>query len=89
MTKHAKAFIESRKISESDAWPCEWCGKPSLVQDLDCHHVRFRSQGGGDEPENLIGLCRPCHEKAHAGKLSESDLKSRVNGILLYVEENA
>jgi hypothetical protein len=32
------------------------------------HHVQFRSQGGGDEPENLVGLCAAHHLHAvHMG----------------------
>jgi 5-methylcytosine-specific restriction protein A len=40
---------------------CEQCGKRAV----DIHHVKHRSQGGTDEPENLIALCRECHEKIH------------------------
>ena len=29
------------------------------------HHEVLRSQGGGDEPENLVLLCRSCHSKRH------------------------
>ena len=28
---------------------------------LDPHHVVKRSQGGADDPSNLVALCRPCH----------------------------
>lgn len=30
------------------------------------HHVLRRSQGGGNEPENLLGVCFRCHEWIHA-----------------------
>jgi len=30
------------------------------------HHIIFRSQGGGDEDENLISLCQSCHYEAHS-----------------------
>lgn len=33
---------------------------------LDPHHVLRRSQGGLDTPENLILLCRSCHDWVHA-----------------------
>lgn len=30
------------------------------------HHRRRRSQGGTDDPDNLLGLCRIAHEFVHA-----------------------
>lgn len=30
------------------------------------HHVLRRSQGGGNQPENLLGVCFWCHEWIHA-----------------------
>jgi 5-methylcytosine-specific restriction endonuclease McrA len=42
---------------------CEFCDYRSMEQ---VHHIAGR---GGPDPhrlENLIGLCRDCHEKAHA-----------------------
>jgi 5-methylcytosine-specific restriction protein A len=33
------------------------CGAPATEMD----HIRPVSLGGGDERENLQGLCRPCH----------------------------
>ena len=35
--------------------PCNWPGCPSVWQQVD--HVTPRNDGGGDEPENLQGLC--------------------------------
>jgi len=42
---------------------CEFCDFRVMT---DVHHIAGR---GGSDPhrlENLIGLCRECHEKAHA-----------------------
>lgn len=36
---------------------------------LEVHHIKFRSQGGTDNPNNLITLCEKCHKKVHNGKL--------------------
>lgn len=44
-----------------DFIPCENCGDRAS----DVHHLVFRSQGGTNEIENLMGLCRECHNEAH------------------------
>lgn len=44
-----------------DFVPCAVCASEAV----DIHHIKFRSQGGGDDIENLIGLCRRCHDTAH------------------------
>jgi cytochrome c553 len=31
------------------------------MQHLQVHHLKFRSQSGGDEEQNLITLCAECH----------------------------
>lgn len=48
-------------IFERDRFRCRGCAK----QAQEVHHIIFRSHGGGDEPDNLIALCRNCHEIAH------------------------
>lgn len=30
------------------------------------HHRRRRSQGGADDPSNLLWICNPCHTWAHS-----------------------
>lgn len=35
---------------------------------LHVHHIIHRSQGGTDEPNNLITLCCSCHDALHAGE---------------------
>ncbi|MFW6067873.1 MAG: HNH endonuclease, partial [Myxococcota bacterium] len=38
------------------------CASPTCERrDLTPHHLRFRSQGGGDEDENVGALCTWCH----------------------------
>jgi HNH endonuclease len=46
--------------------PCELCERRPGT---DPHHVQFRSQGGDDTPENLLWLCRLCHDGIHDGRL--------------------
>ena len=54
----------------------EWPGNfrpPALacsICDLSfVHHIKFKSQGGSDRPDNLITLCEKHHEQLHDGKL--------------------
>lgn len=35
------------------------------VRGVHAHHVRLRSQGGSDGPENLLWVCQPCHTWIH------------------------
>lgn len=41
---------------------CEDCKSQSGV---DPHHIRYCKWGEYDPPENLVFLCRQCHEKRH------------------------
>lgn len=53
-----------RRVLERDGWRCQAC---SSMQHLQVHHVKLRSQSGGDVEQNLITLCAACHEQVHGG----------------------
>ncbi len=59
--EHKTNYMLARDIALEEIVLCEWCGK---VGD-EVHHIIFRSQGGSDLYENLIGLCRQCHDRGH------------------------
>ena len=46
--------------------PCDICERRPGT---DPHHVQYRSHGGPDAPENLLWLCRTCHDDLHAGRI--------------------
>ena len=48
-------------IFERDRFRCRGCAKPAE----EVHHMIYRSQGGTDDPDNLVSLCRFCHQQAH------------------------
>ena len=52
-----------RQVLERDGWRCQFCGS---MQNLQVHHLKFRSQSGGDVEQNLITLCAECHAGMHS-----------------------
>jgi predicted HNH restriction endonuclease len=52
-------------VRERDGGQCVVCGMP----DVEVHHIKFRSQGGKHDPENLVCLCADCHGAVHARRL--------------------
>ena len=64
---YAPGFVKvlKRRILARDQYRCRACGGDSS---LVVHHVD--SCKANHAEENLIVLCRPCHRKLHAGKLS-------------------
>ena len=65
---NTKAFILNR-----DKYTCQYCKTKQGT--LEVHHIIFRSNGGSDEPDNLITLCRNCHKELHLGKFSLKNTK--------------
>jgi 5-methylcytosine-specific restriction endonuclease McrA len=37
------------------------------------HHIKRRSQGGGNEPSNLLACCFSCHESIHRNPAKASE----------------
>ncbi len=64
MKKHVKVYLNHFDIVPGEFIACENCG----CQSVDIHHLKFKSQCGKDEIENLVALCRNCHEIAHNSK---------------------
>ncbi len=54
-----------RQVLERDGWRCQVCGS---MQNLQVHHLKFRSQSGADSQDNLITLCTACHAAEHLGE---------------------
>lgn len=55
-----------RYVLHRDDWKCRHCGRGDM---LDPHHVIFRSAGGSNACNNLLTLCRKCHNDVHDGRL--------------------
>ena len=77
MQKHIKIYLNYFGYSIADRIGCENCGSYNSV---DCHHIEPRSKFGTknkdkqDHIDNLIALCRDCHNKAHSNILTKEQL---------------
>ncbi|ABC81189.1 HNH endonuclease [Anaeromyxobacter dehalogenans 2CP-C] len=71
----------SRRIRERDSG---WCQVPGCSRHAaHAHHIDFRSHGGSDDPENLVGLCAFHHLRCiHGGFLS---VLGRAPGELVWL----
>lgn len=61
---NTKAFVLNR-----DSYTCQYCKGKTKNSKLEVHHIVFRRNGGSDEAENLITLCKTCHDKLHDGNI--------------------
>lgn len=48
-------------IFERDNYSCAVCNTQKPVSQLCCHHVKFKSKGGTNQPNNLLTVCVNCH----------------------------
>ncbi len=62
---NTKAYVLHR-----DEYTCQNCLGYSKDQRLNCHYIIFKEHGGSDAPENLLVMCKTCHEALHAGKIT-------------------
>ena len=62
---NTKAYVLDR-----DNHTCQYCKGKSKDSKLEVHHIVFRRNGGSDEPENLICLCKTCHDQLHDGNIT-------------------
>ena len=64
MKQHVKAYLNASGYATGEFIPCENCGAESV----DIHHIHRRGMGGSktaDNVNNLMALCRDCHDMAH------------------------
>lgn len=75
------------KVLNRDNYTCQCC--KTRKGNLHVHHIVYRSNGGSDEEDNLIVLCKSCHDKLHKGKLKdfEAKLKGKRKGQLKHATQ--
>jgi hypothetical protein len=62
-------------VLDRDSNTCQQCKGKSKDSKLEVHHILFRSEQGSDDVDNLITLCKTCHDRVH-----NDTIKLNVNG---------
>ena len=78
---NTKAYVLNR-----DNYSCQNKGCKTKEKRLEVHHIVFRSNEGSDEPENLITLCKYCHDGVHDGTVVLK-LKGKKKGNLKHATQ--
>ena len=74
MKNHTKIYLKEMNYHETDWIPCEMCGQTAV----DIHHIEARGMGGSkdkDVIENLMALCRSCHNRYEGNKSDKAMLR--------------
>lgn len=61
-------------VYERDNRLCQHCGGAGNTQ----HHVKYRSRGGDNKPNNVILLCCHCHDFVHNANYPEHMLFNTI-----------
>jgi hypothetical protein len=51
------------------------CSRCDRTENLEKHHIKFKSRGGTDDPNNLQFLCKDCHDLLHSEESLNTYLK--------------
>lgn len=78
-------FANSRAHAlDRDNYTCQHCGAKNVR--LEVHHIKYRSQGGSDDLDNLITLCEDCHHNLHKGEI-ELKVKGKKRSSLKHATQ--
>lgn len=58
---NVKNFVLNR-----DGYCCQICKGKNKCEKLHVHHILFRSNGGTNSVDNLLTLCKECHNELHS-----------------------
>ena len=66
-----------KAVLHRDNYTCQCCGKKNCR--LEVHHIKFRSNGGSDDENNMITLCEECHKGIHNGVIVLDKKPKKMN----------
>lgn len=86
MINHKKVYCTFFNLDISDHILCTNCGQ--VAQDI--HHILPRGMGGSEKDyiENLVALCRKCHDKAESSSSFNKSVRIKhLNKVLYKLKE--
>ena len=87
MKKHTKVYMKHFNYGIDDFIGCTVCN----ARAVDIHHIERRGIGGSknkDYIENLVALCRKCHDKAESSRSFNNTVRIKhLNKVLYKLKE--
>lgn len=86
MRKHTKIYYDYFGLDAGYFVPCEVCGAKAV----DIQHISPRGMGGSktkDFIENLMAMCRKCHNEADFGTKLPKELQREIHKKFMLSEK--
>lgn len=71
---------QKRRIKEEAGFKCA-VPNCNTTSPLDIHHITYQENGGTDEDDNLICLCKNCHGRVHLGEIPDISIRGFKNRL--------
>jgi hypothetical protein len=71
----AVTSAQKRRIKEEAGFKCA-VPNCNTTSPLDIHHIHYRENGGTDEDDNLICLCKNCHGRVHENEIPTISIRA-------------
>lgn len=88
-----KVEVFNRDNFKCTAKDCPYCHNKKEPSKLTLHHVKFKKNGGDDDADNCISLCREFHDEYHKGSINLRVVKNKelpyyISGRLFKFRKN-
>jgi len=84
----SRPFVLKRDDRTCQRCGCDVSNKNVSGPDFEVHHVMPRAAGGRDVPENLITLCKRCHQKVHRQYSRDEELWQAMREVICGVGDD-
>lgn len=74
--------VQKRRIKEEAGYRCA-IPNCNVTSPLDIHHIQYQENGGSDEDDNLICLCRNCHGRVHNNEIEDISIRTFKRNLVV------